>query len=142
MGYTHYWYRAKEYFPNAWEELRRDVMTLVELQGKQYTANITYSVGEEYILLDGAGGNTCETLRLSRKYQQDRESYTEDDQYFEFCKTNLLPYDLIVKAILVLAWRHLGVRVASDGTDDDWTPAVKLAQLVTGSQLDFKLEKE
>lgn len=76
--------------------------------------------------LNGPDGKGYEPFRLTRVRVAKRGERAKDDGlWFDFCKTERRPYDLLVAASLLVLKRHLGngVRVMTDGKDNDWSVA-------------------
>lgn len=109
MGYTNYYHarhQENNKFPAKFVE---DVKTIVtnspcqiigwdndELESKP-------EITEERIALNGAGENGHESFVMT---PDGLNMFGEPDDNGRFCKTNRKPYDLIVKAILILAERR------------------------------------
>ena len=62
-----------------------------------------------------------------------REHYSQNES-FNFCKTNRLPYDTVVVACLIILKHRLGecIEVSSDGRRDDWNDGLILVRKVLG----------
>lgn len=157
MGYTHYWYRRRELEQPHFHRWVRDVAVLLghlprctDTAGGHYrghpllvrgplgTGDPVLSDMEVAFNGDEAAGLDHETFVVERVYQP----YPQDTpdlsgRFFGFCKTARKPYDLAVTAALLLLQRHFGsaVRVCSDGTPQEWEPALELVTQVFGPDL-------
>jgi hypothetical protein len=131
MGYTHYW-RGTSAIDN-WLEASKDAMRLIVAWQDRAVANDRVAFGSdtakpavvntEIIRFNGIGDHGCETFLIKREPSD-----------FDFCKTNRMPYDKLVVAILaMLAGR--GMEVSSDGTDRDWVSGVTWASEVLGREI-------
>jgi len=55
---------------------------------------------------------------------------------WNFCKTARKPYDIMVKACLLITQHHVGAerfKASCDGDDEDWTPATRLIVTALGN---------
>lgn len=134
MGYTHYWNlvstkgKSREIetqYQKAVLECARVVRYWYERQGgiSGYTAHTkpgTYGG----VCFNGKGDDGGEDFVL-------REHFNQNDN-FNFCKTNRQEYDILVVACLAILAYRLGdnIIVSSDGYADDWEAGVNLAQTV------------
>tara|TARA_R110000824_G_scaffold120382_5_gene275687 strand:+ start:26127 stop:26657 length:531 start_codon:yes stop_codon:yes gene_type:complete len=129
MGYTVYWnssdgVKIEDAAPDIRELLgfckgeRPDInITPPELAGA-LTEFEPILTGTQ-LIFNGAGEEGAESF------------YLDDDQSgFGFCKTNRMPYDVAVKAALVLIQSHCDTpaqfRVGCDGSKMDWVPALTI----------------
>jgi len=62
----------------------------------------------------------------------------------KFCKTARKPYDLLVKAVLISAKRHLGkdIEIDSDGDLEDWKEAIQFYQNILKRKISKNWFKE
>jgi len=115
MGKTHYWRRPTELptdrFAAAANEIRRVVgLAGVPLAGFEGSGEPVFM--ENSVVFNGVGNARCEPFKV-HDTEFDRHGRPET---FSFCKTQGLPYDLAVKAALVILKEHLGdsIKVMSD----------------------------
>ena len=140
MGLTHYWRRPPRLptamFCAAVEDVRRILSTVaIKLAGRDGTG--------EPILLDSRisfNGRTplaCEAFEIASS-EWDRLGNPE---VTSFCKTGGLPYDLCVKAALIILNHHLHqhLSVASDQAIDGWHSARDIVQVTLGYVPTFAL---
>jgi hypothetical protein len=148
MGYTHYW----AFDPDAgWGEgvarTAADAARIIAAAGIALTADPEEPsqpplVNAEIIWLNGIGEDGLETFVLTRDPASDLTEWhaqqaAEQGYWWDFCKTNWLPYDLVVCAILIRAHTHLpeGFVFDSDGRWDDpsWQNAQDLVARIFGT---------
>ena len=130
MGYTHYWEQKRPYHPMAWATLVTDVnkilvrkMPLVNgrplaLAGSFGEAGSLPQLDANMIAFNGLAPEDYETFLLER----------EPEHGGGFCKTGRRPYDIMVCLVLLIAYDYAPqyIEVSSDGTYEDWEPAVTL----------------
>lgn len=143
MGVTHYWRRPTELPPETFRAAVIDVHRLfsvehIEVAGFDGTGSPI--VSEDRVILNGRAPLACEPLEITA-IEFDPRGRSE---VRSFCKTELLPYDLCVKAVLVVFQHHLHSHfvVTSDQQDTDWTAARELVQSALGYGQAFCLAKE
>ncbi|MBA3775431.1 MAG: hypothetical protein H0X11_03150 [Betaproteobacteria bacterium] len=141
MGLTHSWLRPTELPAGAFTDAVRDIQRLLK------DANIPLAGFEgqgppvfldDAIVFNGVAGAACEPFEI-HQVEFDRRGRAEK---FSFCKTQGLPYDLVVMAALIVFKHHLGetFKVMSDESDAAWSPARQLVSRATGLGSDFKLD--
>ena len=147
MGYTHYWtINQKEISPESWFGFMQEFS---EIEAKfheklDHTTDQKYRIDSESIIFNGIGEQGHETFTMNRKNPME-ESYTGENEYFNFCKTARKEYDIAVCCALIIAKKHFGdiIRVSSDGCDEDgWDKAKELCQetLKYGSNFNISYE--
>lgn len=159
MGYTHFWYRPLEIPKPTWTLLREDVAKLiracpVKIALDAERPNNPPLVSEKLIAFNGPGGEGHEPFWIPRIHTvRPGERAKADGLWFAFCKTEKKPYDFLVGACLIVLKFHLGtgVRVQSDGSDEDWcqgaNPELKLpgaktyCQSVLGYGMEYEIVK-
>jgi hypothetical protein len=103
MGYTNYWYQYRDFTDNEWMEIvdyfntlmeKEEYRKLVDIGSKDYFNNYE----DQEIYFDGGEGGSCETFVLNKHEPKPR--YEGDKTYFNFCKTQGLPYDKVVWKML------------------------------------------
>lgn len=135
MGYTHYFTfnkpakgsakKAEKLYQLAVKDCAKIIKAYSTANGglSGYTAHTKLG---EYggIEVNGSRENGCEPFVLLEHYRENEE--------FNFCKTNRLPYDLVVVACLVALKNRLGdlISIDSDVNSLDWTAGFKLARRV------------
>jgi hypothetical protein len=136
MGYTHHWYLpvGSEVPRDTWARIRDDARKLIgaapcKLVFRAYRFDRPPLVDEEWILFNGADRGEDFMLQRSPKPWHLRP---EEREVISSCKTERLPYDLVVCAILAIAREHAPalIRVTSDGNATDWQPALCFASQV------------
>lgn len=157
MGYTHYVRRPRELDLGLFRRFVRDVGVLLghlppctDTAGGYYKGHpllVRGPWGSGAPLLsdhgvgfngDASRGLDHETFAVERFYRpQPWETPDLNGCHFSFCKTARKPYDLAVTAALLLLQQHFGsaVRVSSDGTPEDWEPALALVGGLFGPDL-------
>jgi len=134
MGYSHYWTFLKPMPKYKWDELIGYAHKIIKLAGKTIYNDkyITIVDGHgnrgskplltsESIFFNGLDKDACETFGMERGKRQD------------FCKTNQLPYDYVVVAILGLAKYLHGdnIQISTDGQEIDWNFGLTLLRMAT-----------
>lgn len=141
MGYTHSWYRNGEISSSIMDQIRADFTKITaRLPANSQIVDIPDLWGTPQDIAFGGKKGTCEPMifcRISqaRKISDDRaQEPWMTGKYFEYCKTEKMPYDLAVEALLIIAKKNLSedIRVFSDGDDVDWLAARDLCQKVLG----------
>jgi hypothetical protein len=146
MGYTNYWTCHKAKHGNAkkaeetYQLAIRQCQRVVKSYNKQlkaldpkhparlsgYTAHCDVS---EYggLNVNGVADLACESFTM-------REHWNENTD-FDFCKTNERPYDVVVKACLLIMKHYMGdlIEISADdgGDQSDWMNAYELVERVT-----------
>ena len=147
MGYTHYWtINQKEISPESWFGFMQEFS---EIEAKfheklDHTTDQKYRIDSESIIFNGIGEQGHETFTMNRKNPME-ESYTGENEYFDFCKTARKEYDIAVCCALIIAKKYFGdiIKVSSDGEDEDgWDKAKELCQetLKYGSNFNISYE--
>ena len=147
MGYTHYWtINQKEISPESWFGFMQEFS---EIEAKfheklDHTTDQKYRIDSESIIFNGIGEQGHETFTMNRKNPME-ESYTGENEYFNFCKTARKEYDIAVCCALIIAKKYFGdiIKVSSDGEDEDgWDKAKELCQetLKYGSNFNISYE--
>lgn len=85
------------------------------------------------------GNCSYETFVFNRKMIPESYETPENGRYFAFCKTAFRPYDLAVISCLIIIKHHCGdaVRVASDGTDEQWFDGKLMCQMHLGYGMEY-----
>src|SRR4051812_15261012 len=106
MGLTHSWLRPTELPTDAFAAAVTDIRRVLEsssiplagLEGRGAPILV-----DDGVAFNGAGAARCEPFEIHR-VEFDRHGRLEK---FSFCKTQGLPYDLAVKASLIVLKKHL-----------------------------------
>ena len=147
MGYTHYWtINQNQISPESWFGF---IQEFSEIEAKfheklDHTTDQKYRIDSESIIFNGIGEQGHETFTMNRKNPME-ESYTGENEYFNFCKTARKEYDIAVCCALIIAKKYFGdiIKVSSDGEDEDgWDKAKELCQetLKYGSNFNISYE--
>ncbi len=143
MGLTHSWTRPTELpvdkFATAIRDVRRVLAHIdVPLAGFEGGGKPIFT--DDAIVFNGVGGAGCEPFEIHQT-EFDRRGRPAK---FSFCKTEGLPYDLAVKAALIVLKARLGevIRILSDEPDESWTCARQLVKQQVGCGSDFKLDSK
>lgn len=124
MGFTHYWLRPSELEREKFAAAVGDCRKVCEasgipLRGIEGAAEPVFQ--DRVVAFDGG----CESFIVQRACTDgspERPSRSRPGNWFGYCKTERLPYDLCVQAALVVLEHHLGAafRVSSDGDSAAW----------------------
>lgn len=114
MGYTHYWRISSSLNKDKFKEFSSDCKLIAEESGIPLAngrgePNTLPEFSEERVCFNGVGKESCETFFIGIQ-----------NENFEFCKTRMEPYDVVVVACLLCLQHHFGIEVSSDGDDADW----------------------
>ena len=146
MGYTHYWYQAKELDKQTFFKAAYDCRTvcgtlripLADADGLGFP-----NFDAEYIALNGHGEDAYEAFIVDRVFSGTEDAYFQPGEVgrcFDFCKTAHRPYDLAVQCcLIVLAHYFPAFKVTSDGEQADWARAMEACQAALGFGQNFKL---
>src|SRR4051812_7120317 len=119
MGLTHSWLRPTELpaeaFAAAVDNLRL-ALTHMDIPLAGFEGHGQPLFLEDAVVFNGVEGAGCEPFEI-HQVEFDRRGRPEK---FSFCETQGLPYDLAVKAALVVFKSHLGaiIKVMSDESDE------------------------
>lgn len=143
MGWSHHWTRPTELDREAFASAVRDIQAMHEAMVAK-TAGFD-GIGrpvldEEHIVFNGCQPAHCEPFEIARVEFNRRGSGT----VYSYCKTEHLPYDICVQAVLIILKHYLGddLTVSSDGNDDAWQQARDLVSDALGYGHDFRLHVE
>lgn len=143
MGLTHHWHRPTELPTEHFRAAVQDFRKLI-VGGSTSLAGFDGSgepiLDEERIVFNGKGPTACEPFEISA-VEFDRRGRPD---FFGHCKTEHQPYDLYVKAALIVLSHHLNdsFRVSSDADNSDWDDARSLVQSHLGYGSAFQLTSE
>lgn len=140
MGWTHSWNRPTELpaeaFAKASDHCRKILELIgVPLAGFDGTGEPIFT--DDSIVFNGARAASCEPFEIHQTTFDQRGR----QEFFEFVKTNRAPYDICVKAALIVLQHHLAgsLKVSSDGSDAEWSEARSTCQKHLGYGENFKL---
>lgn len=90
------------------------------------------------------GDGSYESFIVERVVGRDPQRADKKGRFFDCCKTNFRPYDLLVQCSLIALKEHLGdqIRVTSDGTSEQWNEARDGCQVFLGYGLLFELDDQ
>lgn len=88
------------------------------------------------------GDGSYESFIVEQRVDRDKNQADLKGRYFDCCKTNFRPYDLLVQCSLIALKEHLGdqIRVTSDGSSEQWNEARDGCQVFLGYGLLFELD--
>lgn len=140
MGYTHYWSRpqtlnkdtlksfvadCKKIFEHCKNKLDIELVNYMGDEGTEPEAN------DEGVFFNGSGDESHEGLVIEQ---------SDSDSSFNFCKTNMKPYDVAVTAVLIALNHHFPeCKITSDGNTKDWDEGRRICSDCLGYGVDFKL---
>lgn len=136
MGYTHYWtFKTK---PNAVAYARaiRDINKLARYKKDILSGYSAHAPVGVYggALINGIREDSHEDFSLPGLPQDAMNPLWQGGRGgFNFCKTAMKPYDVVIVAALAILKYRLGdkIDISSDGTPKDWKEGVNLARKVT-----------
>ena len=101
MGYTNYWYQTRAFTDKEWYEIKTYLLfrhTSFELDDLDKEIKISI-LDDEVIQFNGKNDKlSCENFTLHKNIR--KPLYLDDKVNFNFCKTNQLPYDMMVWKLL------------------------------------------
>lgn len=143
MGYTHYFVNDshQKLSPEAFNLFSAECKRLHDAAAKQgikvcreRNDESTPAIfnGNE-VRFNGVGEDGHETFLITREWGDS----------FNFCKTAVKPYDLLVSACLISLKKHFPfICVSSDGTNEEWIDARNFCQKELEYGVDFLLDNE
>lgn len=121
MGYTHYW-TSRGFTGEEWSQLTSATAAIID-RAKQSGIEVAgpnsdgpAQINDLQIAFNGPRGTACEPFTLSRTTGRG------------FCKTEQLPYDAVVIAVLIAAEATGALTWTSDGRDEDHAAGRRLAE--------------
>ncbi|CAN5406405.1 hypothetical protein BH09PLA1_BH09PLA1_01360 [soil metagenome] len=143
MGVTHYWTRATELPKATFAAAVQDasaVLSRTDVALAGFEGHGQPILQPDAIVFNGAARASCEPFEV-RQVEFDRRGRPLKSSY---CKTELRPYDLLVKVTLIVLKHHLGdeLQVASDQDDDAWEDARRLVVNTLGFGDEFRLNRK
>ena len=92
--------------------------------------------------VDDNGDGSYETFAIERVRPRYENDAPRQMFFFDCCKTNYRPYDLLVQGCLIVCKEHLGEAfiVSSDGEQSQWNEAADGCQVFLGYGLTFELD--
>jgi hypothetical protein len=141
MGYSHSWGFLPDgsLFQAVFPHISADaslILRHLEFQGIRIAGPLGRGkpiLTDSRIAFNGADPNAADTFHLSTEPAPCHRLQSESGRWFSwaFCKTNRLPYDLAVMAVLLRAHHHAPEQFALHATgewDRDWQPARALVE--------------
>jgi len=134
MGYTHYWTpkksSAKKFkeFSNTCQKLHDNLPKKSDTAGGYHSDDeIEIGNGQGHLAGDNKPEFSKDAVWFNGVGKLAHETFAMslNETNWTFCKTARKPYDLLVCACLLASIDILGYNVSSDGSIDDWKPAVK-----------------
>lgn len=127
IGYTTYFTQKQSFTTNDWNELKRILPLIITESGITICGPLGEDnpiINDNLISFNGCAENAedYETFEISKKH----------NPQFNFCKTQLRPYDIVVCALLTVinAIAPNVLDISSDGNSEDWNAGVLLASKV------------
>jgi hypothetical protein len=128
MGYTHYFRMRSDLDQNIWNLFIKDVKEIIKMAEKDGISIVDGmgnpgtepKIDSDFVILNGEQDEEYESLWISRKDSDRRQSHHKEEYVFGFCKTQYRPYDPVVVSILSSLKRYFpeNVLISSDGEDD------------------------
>lgn len=142
MGLTHHWRRPTELPHAQFRDAVADCRRLFDSAAAQlggFDGLGDPVLRDDRIIFNGKHPVSCEPLEIAA-VEFDRRGR---DEFYCHCKTEHLPYDLFVKAALIVFAHHLGpsFKVSSD-SPASWDDACDLVQRTLGYGNDFQLSPD
>lgn len=143
MGLTHYWEREielpKAEFNQSIEDIKK-LLKIIDIPLADAYGQGVPLVNSEEISFNGITGQNCEPFSVKR-FQMSRRVSTLT---FGYCKTEHMPYDFVVKCVLIVLSHYLndGIKVSSDQDDKEWKDARDFCEKCFGYGKTFVLTKD
>tara|TARA_R100001530_G_scaffold136171_2_gene115585 strand:+ start:1075 stop:1422 length:348 start_codon:yes stop_codon:yes gene_type:complete len=105
MGYTHYWWRAKNFPQKAWDPFIKEVKPMLERADCLTDLKFCH----DQILFNGVAEKS-QVFVFPKTYESwfPEQEPDENGRWFDFCKTSRLPYDKYVAKTLASANEWFG----------------------------------
>lgn len=149
MGYTHYWSMKKApkgqatQIEKKYQKAIFECSKIIRDYSKTFGGLSGFSAHCEPKLYGGLKVNGSARVGSCEDFVM-REHFNENED-FNFCKTERHPYDTVVTACLIVLAHRLGpyIEVSSDGRRDNWNDGLILARKVLGlKRLDIPMSIE
>ena len=140
MGLTHYWYRPTELpaeiFAAAVDDVRL-VLKRLDLPLAGFEGKGEPILTPSSIVFNGAGEDAVEPFEI-QQVEFDRRGRAE---FYGYCKTAGRPYDLAVRAALIVMQHHFRdkLKVMSDESPQSWGDARRVVHETLGYGDEFQL---
>ncbi len=143
MDFKRYFIRPAEFEPMGFELFAQECHALITA-AEQVGIAIVGPVGRQKALLtgelvefNGRGELRCEALCIARIVSLQNWKEIKERLRLESCKTNNLPYDLVVAAALLSLKHHCPeVSIFADGGPETWADGAHLLRLATERRID------
>ena len=140
MGYTHYWYKPAELPKDKFKGFIADFKKVVksnETLSKQVDIE---TKTQDLLVFNGIGNQAYETFVFDR-IQPLRPNEHKSLEYFNFCKTARMEYDMAVCCALIIAKKHFKTKITinSDGANEPemWIDSKRMCQRTLGYGIKF-----
>ena len=128
MGYTHYWEETKDISVEDWGKITKTLKRMIDIKTAEGIDFCDGSgelfampeINDTYFSLNGADELAHESFYVQR---------TGSDA-FEFCKTAMKPYDVIVVATLTIIDDLGYTTLSSDGDEDDLEEGIEFGRKI------------
>lgn len=153
MGYTIYWYRDKKIEPAIFNQILADfekIRAEVDRNGILLAGpdgDGTPMINEYGVSFNGSCSpqGCCEAFTFVQEMVFPyREPRKRNGKYFQYVKTEGLPYGLAVAAFLIIAKHHINnqIIISSDKPISNWEKPREWCQRTLGYGADFLPENE
>lgn len=143
MGLTHYWQRPTELPAKEFAKAVADVRKVVEASGVAlagFDGTGQPRFGDDGFVFNGVGGAAVEPFEV-RQIEFDRRGRNVVSCY---CKTMGAPYDLCVRAALIVLRHHLGTGfsvTSDDRAEVNWAVALEHVRSAVSRDVEFALSE-
>ena len=137
MGYTHYWYyTSKPTDKDGMKEVKRELLKLKKILPEFSESAGGYFKEHPITLKNWEGKGLPEILDDEIAFNGDSSKGLDHESFvfkigegkeraFNFCKTARKPYDFFVCLALLSMTNNIeGVEISTDGSEEDWMPAI------------------
>lgn len=152
-GYKHYWrFRPASYGRTPIDSEESFDESLLKMSMAKYEPvlrdcrkiilatcekmDLAFELGSNVgIFVNGTGEEGFESFLLKPQ--------VDENELFDYCKTNRKPYDTVITACLIVLSSYMGkelVQVLSDGGEEDWQAGLALARSVLQPDQEAALE--
>lgn len=132
MGYTHYWYKNRDFTNTEWAAVKTLARTFLEHLPDHSASAGGYYIEEklelafDYDAPDVPVAIDASQIRFNGLGDLGHETFVllKQPSKFNFCKTTRKPYDFAVCGVLLIAQKQAPevLNIHSDGGPDDWMP--------------------
>lgn len=137
MGYTHYWQPKAPLTSSTFARIKAAAEKVATIAWNEMEIDLCGPMGERgtdpeftdtHISLNGQEGAPGERDLSHETFRIEADAARD----FNFCKTAMKPYDVVVTAILCLCEHYTEGKfgVSSDGAFDEWEAGLNLARRI------------